>query len=87
VEFQQALQDTPYFANAVATLQLSAAQSDQAPLKVVVRESRDKRLSTGVGFETDSGAHIEVAYRQHALFGNPWVLLTGARLQLDRPRV
>jgi len=80
VEFQQALQDTPYFANAVATLQLSAAQSDQAPLKVVVRESRDKRLSTGVGFETDSGAHIEVAYRQHALFGNPWVLLTGARL-------
>ena len=80
VEFQQALQDTPYFANAIATLQLSPAQPDQAPLKVVIRESRNKRFSAGVGYETNTGAHIEVAYRQNLLFGHPWVLQSGARL-------
>lgn len=80
VEFQQALQDTPYFANAVTTLQLAPDRPEQVPLKVAVRESRYRRMSAGVGYETNTGAHVEVAYRQHALFGNPWVLQTGARL-------
>ena len=81
VEFQQLLQDTPYFANAVTTLRLSPEDSDQAPLKVVVRESRLRRISAGVGYETNTGARVEVAYRQIQLFGNPWVLQTGARLE------
>lgn len=80
VEFQQALQDTPFFASAIATLQLAPEQPDQVPLKVVVRESRRRHLSTGIGYETNTGAHIEVAYRQNILFGNPWVMQTGARL-------
>lgn len=80
VEFQQLLQDTPYFSYAVATLQLSPDDPEQAPLKVVVRESRLRRISAGVGYETNTGARVEVAYRQNLLFGNPWVLLTGARL-------
>ncbi|HEX5639931.1 MAG TPA: BamA/TamA family outer membrane protein [Burkholderiaceae bacterium] len=80
VEFQQLLQDTPYFSYAVATLQLSPDDPEQAPLKVVVRESRLRRFSVGVGYDTNTGARIEVAYRQNRLFGNPWVLQTGARL-------
>jgi len=79
-EFQQALQDTPFFASAVVTLQLVPEQSEYAPLKVVVRESRNRRISAAIGFETDTGAYGEVAYRQNLLFGNPWVLQTGARL-------
>ncbi len=80
VEFQQLLQDTPYFAYAVATLQLSPEDPEEAPLRVVVRESRLRRISFGVGYESNTGARVEVAYRQNQLFGNPWVLLTGARL-------
>jgi translocation and assembly module TamA len=80
VEFQQVLQDTPYFSYAVATLQLSPEDPDQAPLKVVVRESRLRRISAGIGFETNTGARAEVTYRQNLLFGNPWVLQTGARI-------
>jgi translocation and assembly module TamA len=79
-EFQQALQDTPFFAYAVATLQLSPEQPDGAPLNVVVRESRNRRMSAGIGYETNTGAYVEVAFRQNLLFGNPWVLQTGARL-------
>jgi translocation and assembly module TamA len=80
VEFQQALQDTPYFANALTTLELAPEHPDQVPLRVVLRESRSKRLSAGVGFETNTGAHVEVAYRQNELFGQPWVLQSGVRL-------
>jgi translocation and assembly module TamA len=80
VEFQQALQDTPYFANARATLPSTPDEPDRVPLQVVVRESRSKRVSTGVGFATDTGAHVEVAYRQNMLFDYPWVLHSGMRL-------
>ena len=61
-------------------MQLSPEQPEQVPLKVVIRESRSKRISTGVGYETNTGAHVEAAYRQNQLFGNPWVLQTGARI-------
>jgi translocation and assembly module TamA len=80
VEFQQLLQDTPFFVYAIASLQLSPDAPEQVPLNVVIRESRLRRFSAGVGYETNTGAHIEVAFRQNQLFGNPWVLQTGARL-------
>jgi translocation and assembly module TamA len=59
---------------------LSPEQPEEVPLKVVVRESRNRRISAGIGYETNTGAYVEVAYRQNLLFGNPWVLQTGARL-------
>ena len=80
VEFQQALQDTPYFATALATLELTPERPEQVPLRVVIRESRSRRLSTGLGYETNTGLHVEVAYRQNILFGVPWVLQSGARI-------
>jgi translocation and assembly module TamA len=80
IEFQQTLQDTPYFGSAIVTLDTEAQQSGQAPLRVVLREARSKRLSTGVGFETDTGAHLELAYRQNELFGRPWVWQSGLRI-------
>ena len=80
VEFQQALTDTPFFSYAVITLPPTPEQPDEVPLKVVVRESPLKRISIGVGYETNTGPHVEVAYRQNLLFGRPLVLLTGARL-------
>lgn len=80
VEFQQALQDTPYFSYAVATPVLNPDQPDKVPLRVVIRESRLRRISAGVGYETNTGMHVEVAYRQNQVFGQPWVLQTGLRL-------
>ncbi len=80
VEFQTALTDTPFFSYAVITLPPSPEQPDEVPLKVVVREAYLKRMSVGVGYETNTGPHVEIAYRQNLVFGRPWVLLTGARL-------
>lgn len=80
IEFQQALEDTPYFSSVLASLQLDPARPDNAPLRLQLRESRTKRFSAGVGFSTDSGAHGELAYRQTLIFGRPYTLQTGVRI-------
>ena len=80
VEFQQALQETPYFSSVVATIDLDPATSADAPLKIEVRESLTKRVAVGVGFATDTGAHLEAVYRQTLLFGRPYSSQTGFRV-------
>jgi translocation and assembly module TamA len=80
LEFQQALQETPYFSTAIVTLQLDPERPEQAPLHVEVREARTRRFSVGVGYATNTGAHVEFAYRQSLTFGRPYALLTGMRI-------
>ena len=80
IEFQQALEGTPFFSSVLASLHLDPAHPDNAPLRLQVRESRTKRVSTGIGFASDTGARIELAYRQTLTFGRPYTVQTGARL-------
>lgn len=80
IDFQRALEETPYFSSVFATLQLDPAFPDNAPLQLQLRESRTKRVSFGVGVSSDTGAHLEVAYRQTLTFGRPYALSTGARI-------
>lgn len=80
IEFQQALEETPYFSSVLASLQLDPAHPENAPLRLVLRESRTKRVSVGVGVASNTGAHLELAYRQSLIFGRPYALQTGARI-------
>lgn len=80
IEFQQALEETPYFSSVLASLQLDPAQPENAPLRLQLRESRTKRVSAGVGVASNTGAHLELAYRQSLTFGRPYALQTGARI-------
>lgn len=80
VEFQQALQETPFFSSVVATLDLDLATASDAPLKIEVREAQSKRVAVGVGYSTDFGAHVEALYRQTLLFGRPYSTQTGFRV-------
>ena len=80
IEFQQALEETPYFSSVLASLHLDPANPDNAPLRLVLRESRTKRFSVGVGVASNTGAHLELAYRQSLTFGRPYSLQTGARI-------
>jgi translocation and assembly module TamA len=80
IEFQQVLEETPYFSSVLVSLQLDPAHPDNAPLRLVLRESRTKRFSVGVGVSSDTGAHLEIAYRQSLTFGRPYALQTGARI-------
>ncbi len=80
IEFQQALEDTPYFSSVLASVHLDPANPENAPLRLVLRESRTKRVSVGVGVASDTGAHLELAYRQSLTFGRPYSVQTGARI-------
>jgi translocation and assembly module TamA len=80
IEFQQALEETPYFSSVLASLHLDPAHPDNAPLRLVLRESRTKRFSVGVGVASNTGAHLELAYRQSLTFGRPYALQSGVRI-------
>jgi translocation and assembly module TamA len=80
LQFQQALQETPFFTSVVVTLDLDAATADNAPIKVQVREALTRRFSAGVGFASNTGAHLEAVYRQSITFGQPYLLQTGFRV-------
>lgn len=78
--FQQQLQDAPYFSSVVVRPELDPEHPDEVPILVDVTEAKDKRVSVGVGFSSNTGAHLELAYRQALLFDRPWPLQTGMRI-------
>ncbi len=79
IEFQLALQESPFFSSALLQLQLDPVLAAAAPLRVELTEAKTKRFATAVGYGTDTGARVEVAYRHTLLFGLPYTLSTGAR--------
>lgn len=80
LQFQQALQESPYFSSVVVTLDLERAEAGEAPIRVQLRESLTRRFAAGVGFATNFGAHVEAVYRQAITFGRPYLLQTGFRV-------
>lgn len=80
LQFQQALQESPYFSSVVVTLDLEHAEAGEAPVRVQLRESLTRRFAAGVGFATNTGAHVEAVYRQAITFGRPYLLQTGFRI-------
>lgn len=79
IEFQQALQESPFFSSVLLHLQLDPALAEAAPLRVEVSEAKTKRFAAALGYGTDTGARAEVTYRQTILFGLPYTLATGVR--------
>jgi translocation and assembly module TamA len=79
LQFQQALQETGFFANVVVTLDMDADPA-AAPLRVAVTEAKLRRFSAGVGYATNTGAHVEMLYRQSLTFGQPYQLVAGFRV-------
>jgi len=94
LELQRAIQNQPYFSNVQVDLaeptpaeSAEAAAKDEtvvAPVKVRVREYPTHRVSSGVGFTTDTGAQVEGRYSYYNLFNRAWVLDTQARIEQKR---
>lgn len=94
LELQRAIQNQPYFSNVqvdlieppAATSAEAAAQQDTvtAPVRVRVREYPTHRLSSGVGYTTDTGAQVEGRYSYYNLFNRAWVLDSQARIEQKR---
>ncbi|HJV51196.1 MAG TPA: POTRA domain-containing protein, partial [Noviherbaspirillum sp.] len=84
LELQREIQRTPYFSNVVIDIDKDPARAQLAPVKVRVTEFPARRLRAGVGYSTDTGAHVEGRYSQYDLFDRAWVLDGQLRLEQRR---
>jgi translocation and assembly module TamA len=78
LDFQRRLQSAPYFSSVLVDVDIDPAKPDNVPILLDLTEGRSKRVSTGLGFSTNTGPRVEATYRQVGLFGYPYTLQTGA---------
>ena len=78
LELQRRLQAGPYFVSVLVDMPIDPQQPQQVPIRLLLVEARSKRIHTGIGFSTNTGALVEALYRQVGLFGRPYMLQTGA---------
>ncbi|MEO8837284.1 MAG: autotransporter assembly complex family protein [Herbaspirillum sp.] len=62
LELQRQIQNTPYFSNVIVGIDNDPQHAELAPINVRVTEFRTQRIRTGVGYATDTGAHVEAKY-------------------------
>lgn len=84
LEFQRQILQTPYFGNAVINVERDPAQAAHAPVSVRVTEYPEQRVRAGVGYTTDTGAHVDARHWHNNLFGRAWVLDTHALVEQRR---
>lgn len=90
LELQRAIQNQPYFSNVQVDLETPPGKAGEdsdtvfAPVSVKVREYPAHRLTSGVGYTTDTGGQIEGRYSYYNLFNRAWVLDSQLRLEQKR---
>ncbi len=75
-DYQQALDASGYFAQVIVQVDPDPALA-AAPIQVTVVERKEKQLSFGVGYSTDTGARVQTTYLHRNIFGS------GERLKLE----
>jgi translocation and assembly module TamA len=78
LELQRRLQSAPYFSSVLVDVPIDPARPDGVPIRLTLVEAKSKRISTGVGFSTNTGFQVEALYRQVGVFGFPYTLQAGA---------
>lgn len=81
LEFQTALQNTPYFSSAVVEISRDPALADATPMRVKLSEAKPRRVTFGAGFSSNNGYRTEVGYRDANLLGRAWQLVSGLRIE------
>ncbi len=84
LELQRQIQKTPYYGNVIVGIEDDPANADRAPVKVQVTEFPTQRLRTGVGYSTDTGAHVEGRYSRYDVFGKAYTF--DSQLKLEQRR-
>jgi translocation and assembly module TamA len=74
LEFQQRLQETGYFSSALVTVDTENSPPNNAPLMLTVVEAKAKRMSFGVGYNTDVGARLSFEFQHNNFLDRGWRL-------------
>jgi translocation and assembly module TamA len=87
--FQTRLQNTPWFHSVIVELDpIDPSSVDNiVPVRVTLAETSAQRISTGLGYSTNSGTRGELNYRHHDFLGRAWDLNSGVRSEQKRQSV
>ncbi|MEC5387394.1 autotransporter assembly complex family protein [Uliginosibacterium sp. H3] len=81
LQFQSALQGTPYFSAVEVSIDTDPARAAAAPVRVVVVEAKPQRMGVGAGYSSNTGFRGEFSYSEANLFDRAWQLTSGVRLE------
>ncbi|MCH8619698.1 BamA/TamA family outer membrane protein [Undibacterium sp. TS12] len=84
LDFQRALQNSPYFATVAVGIDPDPDKADAIPVDVNVVERQARDLSFGLGYSTNTGYRSEIAYRDRDILGKAWDLRSAVRLEQRR---
>jgi translocation and assembly module TamA len=79
-ELQRQLQNTPYYASVAIDVDNDPTKPLATPLHVKVSEYPYNSVRGGVGYATDTGAHVQGAYSYLNTFGAAWPFSVQGRL-------
>lgn len=77
--FQARLEETGYFRSVEVTANTTSADSNIAPVKVVVQENQTVKVGMGAGFSTNTGARAQLTYDDLNLFDRGWRLTSSLK--------
>jgi translocation and assembly module TamA len=81
LELQTNLQNLPHFSLVLVDVDLPTDAPFVAPVKVSVQEAPLSKISTGLGYSTNTGARGSFDYRYLNLADRAWVLDAGVRVE------
>ena len=79
--YQERLQNSPYFQNALVGTELDQAEGDALPIDVRVIENRARKLSIGAGVSSDTGRSVQLDWRDLDVNGRAWRLNGALKLE------
>ncbi len=82
--FQTDLQNTPHFGSVIVDIERDPALAAAVPVRVQVTEALPRYAGVGAGYSTNTGARVELTYRDSNLRKRGWEFSTGLRLEERR---
>nr|WP_175231098.1 autotransporter assembly complex family protein [Paraburkholderia humisilvae] len=79
-ELQRQLQNTPYFASVAIDIDNDPTRPLETPMHVKVSEFPFNSVRGGVGYATDTGAHVQGSYTYLNTFGVAWPFTVSGRI-------
>lgn len=84
LDFQSALQSTPYFSSVLVDVSPMPDQALKTPVRVRVKEAQMQRVGFGVGYNTNTGARFEVNYQHSNVVGRGWIFTANTSIETRR---
>ncbi|WP_179958241.1 autotransporter assembly complex protein TamA [Chitinimonas arctica] len=81
LDFQTALQNTPYFSSVFVDVPIDASKPDGVPVSLELVEAPRYKTEVGLGFDTDKGPRASVVYRDSNLRRRGWIGTVDLKLQ------